>query len=180
MKTEELCNGLAKEILKELEIKNDGAIPILASLLVGIIDRDAKITTTLSSALKRDEDLYDGWVANLSMLIKDGQSDPKGYAETFISNAFGVKRSLGFMIEFRSGNYFYDLWVERGVDKHNARRFKSKEEAEELMKENPWILANGGMVVPELDPETPCEHPGCDAAHHQNENINLPCPWKAG
>ncbi len=25
-----------------------------------------------------------------------------------------------------------------------------------------------------------CENPCCDALHHQNENSNLPCPWKAG
>ncbi len=26
----------------------------------------------------------------------------------------------------------------------------------------------------------PCEHPSCDAAHHQGINKDLPCPWKAG
>lgn len=51
------------------------------------------------------------------------------------------------IIEFRNGSYFQDSTATNGGAKETAQRFNSKDSAERFMEANPWIYANGGMVV---------------------------------
>lgn len=53
-----------------------------------------------------------------------------------------------YVIEFRNGSFFQSLTAERGGPRATAQRFPSKWEAEKVLKRHPWILANGGMVLP--------------------------------
>ena len=52
-----------------------------------------------------------------------------------------------FAIEFRSGSYFENLEAERGCTVDRARRWPSRDEAEDFMIEHEWLAFNGGMVV---------------------------------
>ena len=53
-----------------------------------------------------------------------------------------------FLIEFRSGSYFQGRDADTGGPPESAEGFDTREEAETFMRQNPWIVLNGGMVVP--------------------------------
>ena len=55
--------------------------------------------------------------------------------------------NMKYLIEFRSGSFFRDLADEHGSSRANARRFDSRQSAENFMRRHEWILFNGGMVV---------------------------------
>lgn len=52
-----------------------------------------------------------------------------------------------WVIEFRNGSFFQSLEADHGGPLETAQKFDSKEEAEELMNQNPWIYMNGGMAI---------------------------------
>lgn len=52
-----------------------------------------------------------------------------------------------YVIEFRNGNYFQSLEDENSGPLSTAQTFASKDEAKTLMRQNEWILFNGGCVV---------------------------------
>ena len=54
---------------------------------------------------------------------------------------------MSYVIEFRSGNYLQPMASSGPLE--TAVRFKSAEEAEQLMSGREWIALNGGMVIPE-------------------------------
>ena len=52
-----------------------------------------------------------------------------------------------YVIEFRNGAFFRDFEADRGCPLSEARRFDTKEAAEQYMQRYAWILFQGGMVV---------------------------------
>lgn len=55
---------------------------------------------------------------------------------------------MQYVIEFRNGGYFQNLEAENSGPKETAQKFNSKQECIEFMKNNQWILFNGGMEMP--------------------------------
>lgn len=54
---------------------------------------------------------------------------------------------MAYVIEFRNGTYFKDSESDNGTTSNKAKKFGTKEECDIIMRDNPWILFNGGMRV---------------------------------
>ena len=61
-----------------------------------------------------------------------------------------------FVIEFRNGRFLVTLDADSSGPFILAMRFASREDAEQLMRENEWILFHGGCVLerPKVEPGT--------------------------
>lgn len=59
---------------------------------------------------------------------------------------------MPYVIEFRNGRYFQSLESEQSGPLATAQTFKTKEAADQFMRQHEWIVFNGGIVTPKPTP----------------------------